>query len=132
MYDTRILFQVMREEFRTQQPQLTHLTTVGESVLSRAPSSDVQGKLTRVTAQWADLLGRLDERLASLGAAADTSREFDAQLVRLRDTLQGISDQLDDIPLDREPEEQLRKVQVGQTLEWEMFYYMILDEYTMI
>ncbi|XP_054274796.1 dystonin isoform X14 [Macrosteles quadrilineatus] len=104
--------QVMREEFRTQQPQLTHLTTVGESVLSRAPSSDVQGKLTRVTAQWADLLGRLDERLASLGAAADTSREFDAQLVRLRDTLQGISDQLDDIPLDREPEEQLRKVQM--------------------
>lgn len=102
----------MREEFRTQQPQLTHLTTIGESVLSRAPSSDVQGKLSRVNAQWADLLSRLDERLTSLGAAADTSREFDAGLSRLRDTLQGISDQLDDIPLDREPEEQLRKVQV--------------------
>lgn len=104
----------MREEFRTQQPQLTHLTTVGESVLTRAHSNDVQSKLTRVTAQWADLLGRLDERLASLGAAADTSREFDAGLARLRDTLQGISDQLDDIPLDREPEEQLRKVQVSK------------------
>lgn len=104
----------MREEFRTQQPQLTHLTTVGESVLTRAHSNDVQSKLTRVTGQWADLLGRLDERLASLGAAADTSREFDAGLARLRDTLQGISDQLDDIPLDREPEEQLRKVQVSK------------------
>ncbi|XP_046680764.1 dystonin isoform X31 [Homalodisca vitripennis] len=104
--------QVMREEFRTQQPQLTHLTTVGESVLVRVSSPDVKGKLSRVTAQWADLLGRLDERLTSLGAAADTSREFDAGLARLRDTLQGISDQLDDIPLDREPEEQLRKVQM--------------------
>lgn len=82
--------------------------------MTRAHSNDVQAKLTRVTAQWADLLGRLDERLASLGAAADTSREFDAGLARLRDTLQGISDQLDDIPLDREPEEQLRKVQVSK------------------
>lgn len=83
-------------------------------MLTRTHSNDVQAKLTRVTAQWADLLGRLDERLASLGAAADTSREFDAGLARLRDTLQGISDQLDDIPLDREPEEQLRKVQVSK------------------
>lgn len=107
----------MREEFRTQQPQLTHLTTVGDSVLSRVPSTDIQGKLSHITAQWDELLSRLDERLASLGAAADTSREFDAGLARLRDTLQGISDQLDDIPLDREPEEQLRKVQVSNNIK---------------
>lgn len=59
-----------------------------------------------------DLLSRLDERAESLGAAVDTSREFDAGLARLKDALQNISDQLDDIPLDKEPDEQLRKVQV--------------------
>jgi hypothetical protein len=48
-----------------------------------------------------------------LGAAADTSREFDAGLNRLKDALQGISDQLDDLPLDKDPEEQLRKIEVS-------------------
>lgn len=102
----------MHEEFRTQQPQLHHLTSVGESILARVSSPEISNKLSNITSRWADLLSRLDNRLTSLGAAADTSREFDAGLTRLRDTLQGISDQLDDIPLDREPEEQLRKVQV--------------------
>lgn len=57
------------------------------------------------------ILGRLEERASSLGAAADTSREFDAGVARLRDALQAISDQLDDLPLDKDPEEQLRKIQ---------------------
>ncbi|XP_075219795.1 dystonin-like protein short stop isoform X24 [Lycorma delicatula] len=109
--------QVMREEFRTQQPQLQHLSDITSSVLSRVPSdctdtNKISSKLQSIQDRWADLLARLDERLASLGAAADTTREFDSALTRLRDTLQGISDQLDDVPLDREPEEQLRKVQM--------------------
>lgn len=58
------------------------------------------------------MLARLDDRAESLGAAVDTSREFDAGLMRLRDALQNISDQLDDIPHDKEPDEQLRKIQV--------------------
>lgn len=82
-------------------------------MLSRVSSPEISVKLNNITSRWSDLLSRLDERLTSLGAAADTSREFDAGLTRLRDTLQGISDQLDDVPLDREPEEQLRKVQVS-------------------
>nr|CAD7404991.1 unnamed protein product [Timema cristinae] len=100
--------QVLREEFRSQQPQLHHLTEVGESVLSNLDEDSPDGhrlasKLSSVLQRWADLLGRLEERAESLGAAADTSREFDAGLNRLRDALQGISDNLDDLPLDKRP-----------------------------
>jgi chromosome segregation ATPase len=110
--------QVLREEFRTQQPQLSHLSEVGESVLARLDpgTPDAQrlsARLTSILQRWADLLGRLEERADSLGAAVDTSREFDAGLSRLRDALQGISDQLDDLPLDKDPEEQLRKIEVS-------------------
>jgi len=110
--------QVLREEFRTQQPQLSHLSEVGESILARldpdTPDAHrLSARLTSILHRWADLLGRLDERANSLGAAVDTSREFDAGLNRLRDALQGISDQLDDLPLDRDPEEQLRKIEVS-------------------
>ncbi|XP_068893478.1 microtubule-actin cross-linking factor 1 isoform X26 [Tenebrio molitor] len=108
--------QVLREEFRTQQPQLQHLIDVGDSVLGyldpRSPDGQkVNNKLANIQQRWADLLGKLEERADSLGAAADTSREFDAQLTRLRDALQGISDNLDELPLDKDPEEQLRKVE---------------------
>lgn len=109
---------MLREEFRTQQPQLDHFVNIGENILSRIPdrrSADAQkisGKLSNIQKKWNDLLSRLDERAESLGAAVDTSREFDAGLMRLKDALQNISDQLDDIPLDKEPDEQLRKIQV--------------------
>lgn len=62
------------------------------------------------------LLYRLEERAESLGAAADTAREFDAGLTRLRDALHAISDQLDDIPRDIEPADQLRKIEVCQIM----------------
>ncbi|CAH0551954.1 unnamed protein product [Brassicogethes aeneus] len=108
--------QVLREEFRTQQPQLQHLINVGDSVLGYLDNNSpdhqkINNKLTAIQQRWADLLGKLEERADSLGAAADTSREFDAQLTRLKDALQGISDNLDELPLDKDPEEQLRKVE---------------------
>lgn len=108
--------QVLREEFRTQQPQLQHLIEVGDHVLARLDPHSPDGqkintKLSNIQKKWADLLGKLEERADSLGAAADTSREFDAGLIRLRDALQAISDALDDLPLDKDPEEQLRKVE---------------------
>ncbi|XP_046739122.1 dystonin isoform X45 [Diprion similis] len=108
--------QVLREEFRTQQPQLDHLAQVGDDVLARVNPDSPDGqkintKLNSVLQRWADQLGRLDERAQSLGDAVDTSREFDASLNRLRDALQGISDNLDDLPLDKDPEEQLRKIE---------------------
>lgn len=108
--------QVLREEFKSQQPQLMHLNEVGDSVLSQVDKTSPDGqrivsKLNSIQQRWADLLGKLEERASSLGAAADTSREFDAGVTRLRDALQAISDQLDELPLDKDPEEQLRKIQ---------------------
>lgn len=108
--------QVLREEFRTQQPQLDHLVQVGESVLTRLHSDSVDGqkistKLNNILQRWSDQVGRLEDRAQSLGDAVDTSREFDASLNRLRDALQAISDNLDDLPLDKDPEEQLRKIE---------------------
>lgn len=108
--------QVLKEEFRTQQPQLQHFLDVGDSVLSyldqRSPDGQkINSKLSNIQQKWADLLAKLEERAESLGAAADTSREFDAQLTRLRDALQSISDNLDELPLDKDAEEQLRKVE---------------------
>lgn len=109
---------MLREEFRTQQPQLNHLLEVGDAVLAHVDRNSGDGqrvaiKIDNIQQRWNDLLGRLEERADSLGAAADTSREFDAQLTRLRDALQAISDALDDLPLDKEPEEQLRKIEVS-------------------
>ncbi|KAJ8676763.1 hypothetical protein QAD02_012550, partial [Eretmocerus hayati] len=108
--------QVLREEFRTQQPQLDHLMQVGESIISRIPSDSserqkIKHKLDNILQRWGDLVSRLENRAQSLGDAVDTSREFDASLNRLRDALQAISDNLDDLPLDKDPEEQLRKIE---------------------
>ena len=108
--------QVLREEFKSQQPQLVHLNEVGDSVFSQIDETSTDGqrlstKLKSIKERWADLLAKLEERASSLGAAADTSREFDAGVTRLKDALQAISDQLDELPLDKDPEEQLRKIQ---------------------
>ncbi|KZC14108.1 Dystonin [Dufourea novaeangliae] len=108
--------QVLREEFRTQQPQLDHLVQVGENILAVVGTDSADGqrtsmKLKSILDKWSDQLARLDERAQSLGDAVDTSREFDASLNRLRDALQGISDNLDELTLEKDPEDQLRKIE---------------------
>lgn len=108
--------QVLREEFRGQQPQLNHLLEVGTAVLGHLRESSPEGqavstKMRNIQKKWDDLVGKLDERARSLGDAADSSKEFDASLARLRDALQGISDKLDDIPTDRDHQENLRKIE---------------------
>ncbi|XP_063388361.1 microtubule-actin cross-linking factor 1 [Cydia fagiglandana] len=108
--------QVLREEFRTQQPQLSHLEQVAAGVLERleprSPDAEkLRTKLKDLQDRWNDLLNKLEQRASSLGAAADTSREFDAGLARLRDALQTIGDKLDDLAMEKEPEEQLRKIE---------------------
>lgn len=108
--------QVLREEFRGQQPQLNHLNDVGHSILENVkPTSpegqSINGKLKALQKKWDDLIGRLDERAESLGAAADTSKEFDAGLNRLREALQNISDNLDALPHDRDFQDNLRKIE---------------------
>uniref|UniRef100_A0A182M415 Uncharacterized protein n=1 Tax=Anopheles culicifacies TaxID=139723 RepID=A0A182M415_9DIPT len=108
--------QVLREEFRGQQPQLNHLQEVGSAVLEQLRESSPEGqavstKLRNVQKKWDDLVARLDERAQSLGAAADSSKEFDAGLNRLREALQTISDNLDSLPTDRDHQETLRKIE---------------------
>ncbi|XP_062716154.1 dystonin isoform X39 [Aedes albopictus] len=108
--------QVLREEFRGQQPQLNHLQEVGNAVLEYLRESSPEGqsvatKLKTVQKKWDDLVSRLEERAKSLGTAADTSKEFDAGLNRLREALQNISDNLDALPTDRDHQETLRKIE---------------------
>ncbi|XP_055907401.1 dystonin isoform X24 [Eupeodes corollae] len=108
--------QVLREEFRSQQPQLNHLQEIGHEVLDHLKESSPEGqsvskKLHEVQSKWDDLVGRLDERANSLGGAADSSKEFDAAIGRLRDALINISDNLDALPLDGDSQENLRKIE---------------------
>ncbi|CAK1543368.1 unnamed protein product [Leptosia nina] len=108
--------QVLREEFRSQQPQLSHLQEVAGSAFQKLPHNDLDVKKLRQKVQdlqdrWSDLLNKLEQRAQSLGAAADTSREFDAGLERLRNALHNISDKLDDVSTRQEPADQLREVE---------------------
>lgn len=108
--------QVLREEFRGQQPQLNHLQDVGHAVVEYLNAGSPEGKavstkLSNVQTKWDELVARLEERAQSLGAAADSSKEFDAGLNRLREALQTISDNLDALPNDRDHQEVLRKIE---------------------
>ncbi|XP_065369782.1 dystonin isoform X19 [Calliphora vicina] len=108
--------QVLREEFRTQQPQLKHFQEIGHDVLDHLEidspdAAAVDKKLKDVNSKWEDLVGRLDERANSLGGAADSSKEFDAAVNRLREALQQISDNLDSLPTDGDNQENLRKIE---------------------
>lgn len=108
--------QVLREEFRGQQPQLSHLQNVGRSLLDHLRESSAEGqaishKLHNIEAKWDELVGKLDQRANSLGAAVDSSKEFDAGLNRLREALQNISDNLDSLPYDKDHQETLRKIE---------------------
>ncbi|XP_059224754.1 dystonin isoform X30 [Stomoxys calcitrans] len=108
--------QVLREEFRTQQPQLKHFQEIGHDVLEHLDAdtpdaSAVDKKLQDINKRWEDLVSRLDERANSLGGAADSSKEFDAAVNRLREALQQISDNLDSLPSDGDHQENLRKIE---------------------
>ncbi|XP_018791084.1 PREDICTED: dystonin isoform X12 [Bactrocera latifrons] len=107
--------QVLREEFRIQQPQLNHFQEIGHDVLNRITnSSDTQNikkKLHDIINKWDDIVTRLDERANNLGGAADSSKEFDAAINRLREALQSISDNLDVLSEDGDSQENLRKIE---------------------
>ncbi|XP_039482623.1 dystonin isoform X19 [Drosophila santomea] len=107
--------QVLREEFRTQQPQLKHFQELGHDVvdhLAGTPDAQaVETKLKDILGKWDDLVGKLDDRANSLGGAADSSKEFDAAVNRLREALQNISDNLDSLPTDGDHQENLRKIE---------------------
>lgn len=108
--------QVLREEFRTQQPQLKHFQEIGHSILNYPHSETLDGvavskKLQDIDTKWDDLVSRLDERANCLGGAADSSKEFDAAVSRLKEALQQISDNLDSLPSQMDYQEKLRKIE---------------------
>ncbi|KAL9875799.1 dystonin-like protein short stop isoform 24-T27 [Glossina fuscipes fuscipes] len=108
--------QVLREEFRTQQPQLKHFQEIGQSILNYPHSETLDGvavskKLQDIDGKWEDLVSRLDERANCLGGAADSSKEFDAAVSRLKEALQQISDNLDILPSHMDYQEKLRKIE---------------------
>ncbi|XP_055691757.1 dystonin isoform X3 [Lutzomyia longipalpis] len=115
--------QVLREDFRTQLPQLNHLQNVGKGLQQhfevKSPEYElVTARLNALQNKWDDLYGQLNERANSLGAAANTTKEFDAGLSRLRESLRQINDNLDTLPYDMDKDELLRKIDnLGRQLE---------------
>ena len=106
---------VLREEFRTQQPQMNHFLFLGESLVAKMSPElknnlHIEHELKSVIQRWTDQLKCLDERAQSLGDAVDTSREFNAIHNRLYTALQGISDNLEEFLLEYDLEENLRKI----------------------
>nr|XP_024217729.1 microtubule-actin cross-linking factor 1 isoform X6 [Halyomorpha halys] len=103
--------QVLREEMRATRPQLDHLVTVCSSVAGATPDGvKLRAKVSGISDRWEELSRKLEDRASSLGAAVDSSRDFDSGLTRLKDALSNISLQVDAIP--SEPsEESLRKIQ---------------------
>uniref|UniRef100_A0A0K8TB91 Dystonin n=1 Tax=Lygus hesperus TaxID=30085 RepID=A0A0K8TB91_LYGHE len=103
--------QVLREELRATGPQLVHLEDTTNQLVSRAKWTPLEAKLKTVQDRWSALAKKLDDRAANLGAAVDSTKEFDLGLSRLRDTLQNISDQIDSAQAEKDPEQHLRKLQ---------------------
>ncbi|XP_054739774.1 dystonin isoform X9 [Anastrepha obliqua] len=107
--------QVLREEFRIQQPQLNHFQEIGLDILNHisnpSEKANVEKKLKDILNKWEDLVSRLDDRANNLGGAVDSSKEFDDAVTRLREALQSISDNLDELPKDGDHQENLRQIE---------------------
>lgn len=72
----------------------------------------VNDKVVAISAKWSDLIGRLEERKQNLDAASGSSRQFYASLGQVQDALQKISDELDELALEKVyPEEILKHLE---------------------
>lgn len=68
--------------------------------------------MATIAAKWSALIGRLEERKQNLDAASGTSRQFYANLGQLQDSLQKISDRLDELAVEKVyPEEILKRLE---------------------
>ncbi|XP_022239565.1 microtubule-actin cross-linking factor 1-like isoform X12 [Limulus polyphemus] len=94
--------QVMREEFRSQQPLLDRLDSSGQAIIdSLGPASPastkVQDQMDTIHRTWDDLLRQLADREKSLDAACGVTKEFHDTLNRLQVCLQEIGDNFDQL-----------------------------------
>lgn len=93
--------QVLRDEFINQEPKLTNLNESGDKIISLTePGSSagkkINDKLDQINNKWTELLGHLDGRDAALNAASDASKDFYDMYNKINDTMQKLSDDLDD------------------------------------
>lgn len=114
---------VLRDEFKAQQTQLDYLREVGGGLIIHfQPVSQegkaIQNKMNDIEKKWNDLADQLEKRYKNLTDVADTSKDFDASLNRLRENLQQISDALDNLPNNSDFEGKLVKItQLERQLE---------------
>jgi dystonin len=114
---------VLRDEFKAQHTHLDYLREIGGKLINHfKPTSQegktVSNKIADIEKKWNDLADQLEKRYKNLTDVADTSKDFDASLNRLRENLQQISDALDNLPSDNDFEGKLHKItQLERQLE---------------
>lgn len=114
---------VLRDEFKAQHTQLDYLRENGSDLIAHFKPTSQEGKsignkMNEIEKKWNDLADQLEKRYKSLHDVADTSAEFEASLNRLRENLQQISDNLDNLPNDSDFEGKLQKItQLERQLE---------------
>lgn len=106
---------VLRDEFKVQHTQLNYLRELGGGLLNNFQPTTHEGKtismkLNDIEKKWSDLADQLEKRYKNLADVADSSKDFDASLNRLRENLQLISDGLDNLPNDSDFENKLHKI----------------------
>ena len=114
---------VLRDEFKAQHTQLDYLRNSGNGLVYHFKDSSqegkvISGKLNDIEKKWNDLAEQLEKRYRALNEVADTSKEFEASLNRLRENLQQISDALDNLPRTSDNESRAHKItQLERQLE---------------
>lgn len=114
---------VLRDEFKAQHNQLDYLRDSGHGLVYHFKENSQEGKainnkMNDIEKKWNDLADQLEKRYKSLNEVADTSKEFEASLSRLRENLQQINDALDNLPNNSDFEGKLHKItQLERQLE---------------
>nr|CAH0108172.1 unnamed protein product [Daphnia galeata] len=106
--------QVLRDEFKAHEPEIQHLERLVNSIFENAESNSNDGrkvneKLVSISVKWSNLRGRLEERKQNLDAAFRTSHQFYAYLGHLKDALQKISDNLEELAVENVYPEEILK-----------------------
>ncbi|XP_013787345.1 dystonin-like, partial [Limulus polyphemus] len=94
--------QVMRDEFKCQQPLLDRLDSSGQVIIESLDSATpadakVSDQMMTIHRLWDDLLNKLSDREKSLDAACGVTKEFHDTLTKIQMHLLDISDNFDQL-----------------------------------
>ncbi|KAM7295031.1 uncharacterized protein ISCGN_024536, partial [Ixodes scapularis] len=106
---------VMRDEFSSQEPLLRRMNLCGQEVVGQLEPNNPAGRKIRdqmeaIKRHWNEMIGRLEERERSLGAATGATTDFHTVLGKLLEALQNIGDDFDQLAEAGDLEEQLRRL----------------------